>query len=107
MHAVVLMLNSWLSCLVRTSNPQSHQGVVIKTAKVGTEPEMVHTCLRTNEFDWGCDGELSDRGDCGFCGDSGGCMHTHHLSMPTPMAWSRKNKGRLRVILTRLLASLL
>ena len=72
--------------------------MVVMTAKVVTEPGMVRTCLRTNEFGWGCLGELSDRGDCGFWGDSGGCMHTHDLSMPTPMAWLWKSRGRPRVI---------
>ena len=67
------------------------------TAKAGTEPGLVRTCLRTIELDWGCVGELSDRGDCGFCGDSGGCVHTHHLGMRTPMAWLWKRKGRPRV----------
>ena len=37
---------------------------------------MWQTCFRTSEFDRGCVGELSDRGDCGFWGDSGGCRHT-------------------------------
>ena len=102
MHAMVL---NFLAVMLRqvieymkSSGCGSQDGVVVMTAKVGTEPGMVRTCFRTNEFDWGCLGELSDRGDCGFCGESGGCTHTHHLSMPTPMAWLLKSKGRPRVI---------
>lgn len=33
------------------------------------------TCFSTSEFERGCVGELSDRGDWGFCGDSGGCKY--------------------------------
>ena len=43
---------------------------------------MLATCCRTNEFALGCVGELSDRGDCGFWGDSGGCMHRGGAQRP-------------------------
>lgn len=41
-----------------------------------TWARMRHTCFRTSELDRGCVGELSDRGDCGFWGDRGGCRQT-------------------------------
>lgn len=41
------------------------------------------TCFRTKEFARGWVGELSDRGDCGFWGDSGGCKDKAGIAMPS------------------------